>query len=486
MPLTSRKPLLRLAVIAAGLMLLFPAPGTAQVDQLNFGMAIVSKLGTRCLEHGPDPEGQLFAMPCRWGTRQQFRFPIGYVPGDDKGTLGVDYFGDWRCALGMNGSRMPGDDAIVLTTCYTNWPSNVWRIQNGTIRLTWNNECLTIPDDAIHTDGSGKKVWKDGVIIPTVEPCTGADNQTWYRVLFADYADLRPQPMQNLAANVVETIVPYPVSAISGRKDGWGPILDGWWSREMTKPAFFVSLDLPAKLDAPKLIVSDDVSRPVHVAVDWADGAAAAYTDRSSCVAQPAGLAHWWGAEGAAHDMVGGRHGTPHGGLNLAPGKVGRAFALSGRDGYIELPGKFGGGAEMTIAAWAKSDGAGSDMQAIVSATGPAVAHLQLFSSGNIVAWTNGGELMFPISPEAPGEWHHYAMSLKSGDSRLYVDGRLAGSDATTFTGITSSDGLRIGSGWDSGRFFKGSIDEVQIFDRALSAAEVEAIHKADAGLCRN
>ena len=487
MPLTSRKPLLQLAVIAAGLILLVPGRSAAQNDPLNNGIAIISKLGTRCLEQGPDPERQLFAMPCRWGTRQRFHFPLGYVPGDDKGTFGVDYFGTWNCALAMGDDRMPGDAAVVLTTCYTNWPSNHWRIKNGTIRLTWNDECLTIPADAVHMDASGKKMWKDGVIIPTIEPCTGADNQTWYRVLFADYSDLQPQPMQNLAANVVETIVPYPVSAISGRKDGWGPILDGWWSREGTIPAYFVSLNLPARLDAPKLIVSDDVSKPVHVAVDWADGAAAAYTDKSTCVAQPAGLAHWWTAEGAAHDVVGGRHGTPHGGLALAPGKVGLAFALGGKDGYIELPGEFGSGAELTIGAWARSEGATADMQAIVSATGAEALHLQLFNSGNIVAYTNGGQLQFPISAEAPGEWHHYALSLKSGDSRLYVDGRLAGSDATPFTSIVSTKTLRIGSGWQGGRYFKGAVDEVQLFDRALSTAEVQAIHAADsAGLCRN
>lgn len=475
-----------LAPAIALLLAMVSAPAQAQYDPLNQGIAIVSKLGARCLEHGPDPEGQLFAKPCRWGKRQQFHYPLSYVPGDTKGTFGVDYFGEWRCVLGMDASRMPGDNALVLTTCYTNWPSNVWTFQNGTIRLTWNGECLTLPADAAtHTDAEGHLVWKDDVIIPTVEPCTGADNQIWYRALYADYADIDAPPMRNLPANRVQTITPYPASAIAGTKDGWGPMLDGWMSREVFGPRAFVRIKQPPLLDAPSLIVSDDLSKPVHVVLDWGGTAAAEPVNTPGCYARPAGLTSWWGAEGAAHDMIGGRHGSASG-ATLAPGKVGLAFLFDGADDFIDVPGTWGGSA-MTVTAWVKPAATSDDFQAVFSSTARAAAHLQLNAAGNVAVYTDGGEVMLPIVSQAPvGAWRHLALTISSGAVVLYVDGQEAGRSSATFSSIAPSTGMRIGSGFDKGRFFNGLVDEVQVYDRALSASEVGGIHAAgEAGVCR-
>lgn len=479
-------PCAALVPVVALLLAVNSAPAGAQFDPLNNGIAIVSKLGARCLEMGPDPEGQLFAKPCRWGLRQQFHYPLGYRPGDTKGTFGVDYFGTWRCVLGMDGSRMPGDDALVLTTCYTNWPSNVWTFQNGTIRLTWNGECLTMPADAAtETDSDGHVVWKDDVIIPTVEPCTGSDNQTWYRALYADYSDFDAPPMRNISANRVQTIVPYPASAIAGTKDGWGPMLDGWMSREEFAPRNFVRIKQPARVDAPALIVSDDLSKPVHVVLDWAGTAAAEPDNAPGCFAQPAGLTHWWGAEGAAHDMIGDRHGRASG-ATLVPGKVGLAFSFDGVDDYIDIPGTWDGSA-MTISAWVKPGATSDDFQAVFSSTVRAAAHLQLNAGGNVAVYTDAGEVMLPIVQQAPtGTWRHLALAIGSGAVVLYVDGEEAGRSSATFSSITPSTGMRIGSGFDKGRFFNGLVDEVQVYERALSADEVKGISSAgEAGVCR-
>ncbi len=92
-----------------------------------------------------------------------------------------------------------------------------------------------------------------------------------------------------------------------------------------------------------------------------------------------------------------------------------------------------------------------------------------------------------PIIPQTPtGVYRHIAFSIKSGDSRLYVDGQLVGTNTLTFTTINPTSNLRIGSGYAGGRFFSGAIDEVEIFDRALSASEIQAIFDAGAaGKCR-
>src|SRR5215211_2116757 len=119
-------------------------------------------------------------------------------------------------------------------------------------------------------------------------------------------------------------------------------------------------------------------------------------------------------------------------------------------------------------------------MQAIVSSTGLEFVHLQLFTSGNIGVYTDTGFVALPIiTPTPVGVWRHVAMSVRSGDTQLYVNGSLVGTNTQTFTSIVPTSDLRIGSGYNQGRFFNGDIDEVGVYNRALSAAEVQAIHAA-------
>lgn len=94
---------------------------------------------------------------------------------------------------------------------------------------------------------------------------------------------------------------------------------------------------------------------------------------------------------------------------------------------------------------------------------------------------------MLPIIPQTPtGTWRHLALTIGSGAIVLYVDGEEAGRSSTAFSSITSSTGMRIGSGFDKSRFFNGLVDEVQVYDRVLSADEVKGISSAgDAGVCR-
>src|SRR5690242_2772168 len=58
-----------------------------------------------------------------------------------------------------------------------------------------------------------------------------------------------------------------------------------------------------------------------------------------NCLTPPAGLAHWWQAEGNGFDSISVQDAVLLGGVQFAAGKVGTAFALSGSgDDYIALP----------------------------------------------------------------------------------------------------------------------------------------------------
>ena len=212
------------------------------------------------------------------------------------------------------------------------------------------------------------------------------------------------------------------------------------------------------------------------------------------CTPPPTGIVAWYPGDGNADDISGnGNNGTLQGGATFGLGKVGQAFSFNGTTAYVSVPGTFGGGPEMTVDAWVRTDGVGvttEDIQAIVSSTNLEFIHFQLSNTSGIQTgfFTENGFVPFTVPGESPiGVWRHIAMTAKSGDSRLYVDGVLFSSNASTFNAITPTSDLRIGSGYQGARFFDGLIDEVEIFNRALSATEVQAIYDASsAGKCRS
>jgi dihydrofolate reductase len=57
----------------------------------------------------------------------------------------------------------------------------------------------------------------------------------------------------------------------------------------------------------------------------------------------------------------------------------------------------------------------------------------------------------------------------------LYVNGILASSLLRTGSISTSTNALQIGGDAIYGQYFQGSIDEVRIYNRALTAAQIQA-----------
>src|SRR2546425_1764322 len=80
------------------------------------------------------------------------------------------------------------------------------------------------------------------------------------------------------------------------------------------------------------------------------------------------------------------------------------------------------------------------------------------------------------VSPLAynDGDWHHAATVLRSGLVRLYVDGALVAQDTTNpITSVRASTQTTVGRVASN---FAGDIDEVFVYGRALSDAEIAAI----------
>src|SRR5437667_6561195 len=80
------------------------------------------------------------------------------------------------------------------------------------------------------------------------------------------------------------------------------------------------------------------------------------------------------------------------------------------------------------------------------------------------------------VSPLAynDGEWHHAAAVLRSGLAQIYVDGVLKAADTTgAIPSVRLSTGVQVGRVASD---FAGDVDELLVYQRALSDAEIAAL----------
>ena len=78
--------------------------------------------------------------------------------------------------------------------------------------------------------------------------------------------------------------------------------------------------------------------------------------------------------------------------------------------------------------------------------------------------------------------WSHVATTYDGATLRLFVNGAQVASRAATGSITVSSGALRIGGNAIWSEYFKGLIDEVRVYNRALSVVELQADMNAPVG----
>jgi hypothetical protein len=105
---------------------------------------------------------------------------------------------------------------------------------------------------------------------------------------------------------------------------------------------------------------------------------------------------------------------------------------------------------------------------------------MQLEQSGQIrtAVFTTGGTFVFNSTMSvSTGTWNHIAYTWDGSLIRVYVNGVLGGSLATTGSMVAGNAPVRIGGSDVFDQYVEGSIDDVMIFNRALSPASVQQLY---------
>ena len=218
-----------------------------------------------------------------------------------------------------------------------------------------------------------------------------------------------------------------------------------------------------------------------------------------SCTPPPSGMVGWYPGDGNATDLVGGNNGTINGGVSFGTGEVGQAFVLNGSTGYIDFGNAANlhlSGADFSVDTWVNLVNTSGEMS-IIDKMSPTANNdgWRLFKQsdsrfGFCFGDGNSGCTSGAVSSTTvaqPATWYHIT-AVKSGTSgQLYVNGVQEGPTVTIPPFVDTNKGsLLVGHNALSGAFLNGSVDEVEIFNRALSTVEINSIYGAgSAGKCK-
>jgi len=220
--------------------------------------------------------------------------------------------------------------------------------------------------------------------------------------------------------------------------------------------------------------------------------------DNVSCVPVPEGLVYWLRAENNSDDWTGNHNGTLYGGTSFTTGMVGNAFSFDGEDDSVIIPSASDlphGADPRTIEMWiySVSDSWMRDTHPVFHSGAGSFHNAFGIDFDNyplLQFYTWADDLIISTSLSEVG-WFHVAM-VYDGITLLsvYINGVL--SDSRTLSDFLNTENLDtyIGSGIDSNgipKYFIGNIDEISMYNRALSEPEIFSIYNAGSyGKCSN
>jgi hypothetical protein len=225
----------------------------------------------------------------------------------------------------------------------------------------------------------------------------------------------------------------------------------------------------------------------------------------AQCVTAPTGMTNWWTADGNAQDIIGGQHGTQQGGATFDNGKVQQAFSLDGSNDHISVANNpsaaFNFTGSFSVDAWIYLKSPSTQFAPIVSkwndiggnqrgyflaVENNAGLRLRFDVSGDGLFLGSHSAIVYSVNLIPLNTWVHVAgvYDQTAGTMKVYVNG--VGSaiqfGAVPATPFVNNEPVLIGAGdlgSDVRDFFNGLIDEVELFNRPLTQADVTSLVNA-------
>jgi len=194
-------------------------------------------------------------------------------------------------------------------------------------------------------------------------------------------------------------------------------------------------------------------------------------------------LVSYYALDGDFTDSVSGHDGTPMGTPAFVSDPVrGQVLNLDGFGSAADVPYTADLNPEaFTVSIWANPhpDGLGHRSPVTSRDDGPAKGYIIYLEPGNTWQyWTGPGWNNVQGPPAVLDEWTHLGITYADELKRFYINGFLAG-EGTAVMDLNTDQPLRIGAGASEGPgdfFFLGLLDDLRIYNRALSQAEAMSL----------
>jgi hypothetical protein len=346
-------------------------------------------------------------------------------------------------------------------------------ISNGqSISFTANQSELGNWNNVVYTyDGNQLKLYFNGILKSSLQ-YSGGINPPNNNLLFANWGN--PSVPSSTNRNIDDI---------------------GIWNRALTEQE--IAILYSGTLPTPTCSVSAFESN-ICLGETVTLSATSSLTSNTACAALPTnlqtGLVGYWPFCGNANDASGnGNNGTVNG-ATLSTDRFGSANSAYSFDGLDDLiscsPGLPIGSSPRTLVSWFKTN-TGSiqtsqfpDLQQIAGWGNPyggpvifnqwvkAPSGQGYFESGS------GGNQVYSINAVNDNQWHQFVTTYGGPDSKvkIYIDG-VAQDSSSNITLTTASSYLGIGNCPFANTPFQGLIDDVSVWDRALSLAEIQALY---------
>ncbi len=203
------------------------------------------------------------------------------------------------------------------------------------------------------------------------------------------------------------------------------------------------------------------------------------------------GLVGYWSFNEGVGTQAGDASGLKNNGVlvnnpSWLAGKIGRALGFDGATSYVSVPNSASlNPVNVTVSAWAKSNtSTWNNYGFIVSKRNVYIIHPTQNATSVLfyiytTVWT-----AISCTPSTPiTNWNLYTMTWNGTNLTAYINGAQCNTSVVAGPINTSStDELNIGKDFGQARYFNGAMDDVRIYNRALTSSEILDLYKVGGG----
>jgi len=176
--------------------------------------------------------------------------------------------------------------------------------------------------------------------------------------------------------------------------------------------------------------------------------------------------------------------------VDINSGSGSGAYIFDGNDDFINIGSILGGANSFSMGGWIRTTQSVSDSEPYQHPNLIGTVQQSGESQDFLLGLKNGTPIIFSESDGSgrsdllgstsinDDSYHHYFVTNDNGSVKIFVDGSQDASGTLIFDGLPSDRDMEIAkANWTKNRFYDGLIDDVRVYNRALTESEINQIY---------